>query len=428
MWQSEKIWPACDFGWHSCWASCYIWKARLIISGHFLLPASPSSAAMPVQHDKSRMQHDLSSKPQQAFIHWHWPVNVPRSSTQLSGVYSATSSAIDAGGIHRGRRSLDPLKTTSNSPLRLSVALLSWCPKTYPVTWDVSHGVWQKYREFKGRIRSQTFAVKAEACFGYLNGQTSVQCELIVSHCQRFAIFLVFRFRKKFAASKKTCWKQSPLVVEENGERSPSDKVNDLNRTSLRSHTSIRRHPKLRTTPESVLVDCSKDCRLSLWSWYVFGFGIPLRFIDSMTLREFKLPFRKSWYKYAQMFALPPKDHVIIIILYRYPFVHCHFAVDICRLQQTTTTCQELFRDLTQLPLPQHPGFRGEMYDKWCGKTTSTTCWMARWLCTCDMVEATALLFCSCCTSSCSTTRSSRELNTCSCKEISSTFRSKGHK
>ena len=101
-----------------------------------------------------------------------------------SAVFTATSSAIDAGGIHRGRRSLDPLKTTSTSPLRLSVALLSWCPKTYPVTWDVSHGVWQKYREFKGRIRSQTFAVKAEACFGYLNGQTSVQCELIVNVLQ----------------------------------------------------------------------------------------------------------------------------------------------------------------------------------------------------------------------------------------------------
>lgn len=97
---------------------------------------------------------------------------------------------------------------------------------------------------------------------------------LIVTFCNLPCLSI----QEEIETSKKTCWKQSPLVVEENGERSPSDKVNDLNGTSLRSHTSIHRHPpKLRTTPESVLVDCSKDCRLSLWSWYVFRFGIAIK-------------------------------------------------------------------------------------------------------------------------------------------------------
>lgn len=169
-----------------------------------------------------------------------------------SAVFTATSSAIDAGGIHRGRRSLDPLKTTSTSPLRLSVALLSWCPKTYPVTWDVSHGVWQKYREFKGRIRSQTFAVKAEACFGYLNGQTSVQCELIVSHCHVLQSSLSFDSGRNWNQQKNlleaiaSCcgreWREKPIWQSQRPQRdiTPQSYINPQTSPQAEDDTRVR--------------------------------------------------------------------------------------------------------------------------------------------------------------------------------------------
>lgn len=93
-------------------------------------------------------------QPQQAFIHWHWPVNVPRSSTQLSGVYcnichwrrwDPPGSA--PGWIHR-----------KGLQLRLSVALLSWCPKTYPV-WT-----WMFHTAFDRNIANSKAALQSNLC------------------------------------------------------------------------------------------------------------------------------------------------------------------------------------------------------------------------------------------------------------------------
>lgn len=80
-------------------------EARFISSGHLLL-ASPSSAAMPVHNDKSRMQT--------------YPANPNR---------------------------------PSSTGIGLSVALLS-CPKTYPVTLDVENTAFRltdRNREFPPR-------------------------------------------------------------------------------------------------------------------------------------------------------------------------------------------------------------------------------------------------------------------------------------
>lgn len=139
-------------------------EARFIISGHFLLPASPSSAAMPVQHDKSRMQHDLSNNP-----------NRPSSTgiglsmcqdLQLNSAVFTATSAIDAGGIHRGRR---PVGSTEKD---FNFACLLHCSRGAPRHILSGHGCFTRRLTEISRIQrplcSQTFAVKAEACFGYL--------------------------------------------------------------------------------------------------------------------------------------------------------------------------------------------------------------------------------------------------------------------
>ena len=132
----------------------------------FLLPASPSSAAMPVQHDKSRMQHDLSNNP-----------NRPSSTgiglsmcqdLQLNSAVFTATSAIDAGGIHRGRR---PVGSTEND---FNFAATPVCCIALVVPQDIScdMGCFTRRLTEISRIQrplcSQTFAVKAEACFGYL--------------------------------------------------------------------------------------------------------------------------------------------------------------------------------------------------------------------------------------------------------------------
>lgn len=110
---------------------------------------------------------DISSKPQQAFIHWHWPVCC-----------------------------------IALVPQDISCDIGCW-----------KHGV--SFDRQKPRISptaegqtGQTFAVKAEGCFGYLNRQTSVQCEVIDIFRNRPYLSGRNWNQQKFARNRLLLWKR----------------------------------------------------------------------------------------------------------------------------------------------------------------------------------------------------------------------------
>lgn len=236
MWQSEKIWPACDFGWHSCWASCYIWKARLIISGHFLIFFAASipvlrsyacpawqvqDAAWPIQQTPTGL-HPLAlacqcakifNSTQRCLLQHHLPLTLV-GSTGVGEVW-----------IHWKRLQLRRF------------ACLLHCSRGAPrhILW---HGMFHTAFDRNIANSKAEFEVKPLQSRPKLALDTSTaKLRFNVNSLSTFCNLPCLSIQEEIETSKKTCWKKSPLVVEENGERSPSDKVNDLNGTSF-SHSA----------------------------------------------------------------------------------------------------------------------------------------------------------------------------------------------
>ena len=200
-------------------------------------------------------------QPQQAFIHWHWPVNVPRSSTQLSGVYCNIchwrrwDPPGSAGGIHR-----------KGLQLRRFACLLR-CSRGAPrhILW---HGMFHTAFDRNIANSKAEFEVKPLQSRPKLALDTSTaklrfnvnSLYLIVTFCNLPCLSIqeeICRQQKNLEEIASCCgreWREKPIWQSQRPQR-------DI---TPQSYINLQTSPQAEDDTRVRLVDCSKDCRLSL--------------------------------------------------------------------------------------------------------------------------------------------------------------------
>ncbi len=234
------------------------------------LPASLSSAAMPVQHDKSRMKHDISSHPtglhplalacpcyvqlNSVCCKWKFDVSLYMSLPFFTRVYWNI--------ICHYKGSLKRLQLH-----RLYVALLSWCPKTYPVwTCIFSHGNTLAYHTPLFAVRPlhsrPKVALDTSANFGSMWSHNHKKCPNLPLYFNSGRIIVAGIFFMP-DRDRLLLWKRMEREAHLTVSERPQWQV-WIQWFSHTNQTSIHKHPPSWGQYQSPLVTCSKDCRLSI--------------------------------------------------------------------------------------------------------------------------------------------------------------------